>query len=52
MPEPHPVPKINANTTALPAPAPSVASDTVMQFASLAIRTSRPSKRQRSLSNG
>ena len=38
-----PVPRITANTTPLPAAAPSVASDTARQFASFAIRTSRPS---------
>jgi hypothetical protein len=48
MPPPTPVPRITANTTAAPAPAPSVASDRARQFASLAMRTARPRAASRS----
>ena len=41
-----------ANTTASPEAAPSVASDTARQLASLASRTGRPSARARSRSRG
>jgi len=52
MPAPEPVPIITANTSALPAAAPSTASDTARQLASLAMRTSRSSRRARSRSSG
>src|SRR3989454_9044692 len=52
IPPPQPVPKITAKTMCLPAPAPSVASETARQLASLAQRTSRPSARPKSLSKG
>src|SRR6266852_4256872 len=52
IPPPQPVPNITAKTTCLPAPAPSVASETARQLASFAHRTSRPSARLRSLSKG
>src|SRR6266481_3369070 len=52
IPPPHPVPNITAKTMCLPAPAPSVASETAKQFASFAQRTSRPSARLKSVSNG
>src|SRR6266480_229696 len=52
IPPPQPVPRITAKTTCLPVPAPSVASETARQLASFAHRTSRPSARLRSLSNG
>ena len=45
MPAPTPVPRITPNTTSAPAPAPSIASDSAKQFASLVMRTSRPSTR-------
>ena len=48
MPPPTPVPRITPNTVAAPAAAPSVASDSVKQSASLAMRTSRPSRALRS----
>ena len=40
-PPPHPVPRMTAKTTFFPAAAPSVASETARQLASLATRTSR-----------
>ena len=43
MPPPTPVPRITPNTTRAPRPAPSTASDSAKQLASLASRTSRPS---------
>ncbi len=41
MPPPTPVPRMAAKTVSAPAPAPSVASDTARQSASLATRTGR-----------
>ena len=52
MPPPTPVPRITPNTTAAPAPAPSVASDSAKQFASLVIRTGRESVASRSRASG
>jgi hypothetical protein len=43
---------ITPNTTAAPAAAPSVASEIAKQFASLAIRTGRPSRDERSSRSG
>ena len=51
IPEPLPVPKIRARTIFFPAPAPSVASDTAMQLASFATRTSRRKSAVKSWSN-
>ena len=50
-PPPQPVPRITAKTMRAPAAAPSVASETARQFASLASRTSRPMATLRSFSN-
>ena len=44
MPEPTPVPRITAQTTAASAPAPSVASDTARQLASFSTRTGTPER--------
>ena len=52
MPPPTPVPRITPNTTAAPAPAPSVASDSAKQFASLLMRTARASAASRSRASG
>jgi hypothetical protein len=52
MPPPTPVPRITPNTTAAPAPAPSTASEIAKQLASLATRTGRPSRSERSASSG
>jgi len=52
MPAPHPVPRIAAKTTSAPAPAPSVASDSARQFASLASATGWPSADSMSLCSG
>jgi hypothetical protein len=43
MPPPTPVPRITPNTQRAPRPAPSIASDSAKQLASLAMRISRPS---------
>ena len=51
-PAPVPVPRITPNTTAAPAAAPSAASDTAKQFASLAMRTSRARRTDRSSRSG
>ena len=51
-PPPVPVPTMTPNTTSAPAAAPSHASDSAKQFASLASRTSRPSARSRSCCRG
>ena len=48
IPAPTPVPRIAPKTTLASRPAPSVASDSAKQFASLVMRISRSSKRSRS----
>jgi len=52
IPAPHPVPIMAPKTTDLPAAAPSTASDTAKQFASLAIFTLRFNRAPRSTSRG
>ena len=52
MPPPTPVPRITPKTTAPSRPAPSIASESAKQLASFAMRTSRPSARERSRSSG
>ena len=52
MPPPVPVPTMTPKTTSAPAAAPSHASDSAKQFASLASRTGRPSARSRSCWSG
>ena len=51
-PAPVPVPRMTPNTTSAPAAAPSAASDIAKQFASLAMRTGRPSTDVRSSRSG
>jgi len=51
-PAPQPVPRITPKTTSASAPAPSVASDSAKQLASLASRTGRPSVASRSACSG
>ena len=52
IPPPTPVPRITPNTVSNPRPAPSIASDSVKQLASLATRTGRESRASRSASSG
>jgi hypothetical protein len=52
MPPPTPVPRITENDTGVPAAAPSVASDSARQFASLAMRTGRRKASARSRCSG
>jgi hypothetical protein len=52
MPPPTPVPRITPKTVSKPWPAPSIASDSVKQLASLATRTGRESLASRSARSG
>ncbi len=52
MPPPVPVPTMTPKAMAVPAAAPSVASETMKQFASLASRTGRPRAAARSRCRG
>ncbi len=52
MPLPTPVPRIAPNTMRAPFPAPSAASESAKQFASLESRSSRPSAFSRSSFSG
>ncbi len=52
IPPPVPVPTITPKTTRAPAAAPPLASDSAKQLASLANRSGRPMRRERSRSKG